>query len=261
MRNLPEPLYDLAVSSISETRENLYIRQGIREGQVHLWKIDLDNPAAGPEDLFKKVLSDDEKERAKRLGLSHYRDRFVTARGYLRTILGRYLNISPESIEFEYNGRGKPGLPAGSNPIGIAFNISHSRNLALCAVGAGAALGVDIEYVRGVLRPERILERFFSTGEREWYRSSPHILKDRFFMRLWTLKEAYSKAVGTGFSSVLKDLDFSSVLTSSGDSCNLTILNEKWTIVQLDPGTGYIGALVRKGDVSEIMHFVADDLR
>ena len=196
-----------------------------------------------------------------RLGLTDYRDRFVIARGYLRTILGRYLNIRPASIEFEYNERGKPGLPAESNLKGINFNMSHSRSLALCAVGVQAAVGVDVEYVRGVMRPEKILERFFSPGEREYYHSRPDIMKDRSFMSLWTIKEAYSKAVGTGFSSGLKDLDFSSVIKSPDASSRLEILNEKWTILQLDPGNDYIGALVHRGDVSEISHFIADSMQ
>lgn len=261
MRNLSEPLYDLPVNSFSGNRENPHVLPDISEGKIHVWEIALDNPAVGPQELFKHVLSEDEKERAMRLGLTDYRDRFVTARGYLRTILGRYLNIRPASIEFEYNERGKPGLPAESNQKGINFNISHSRSLALCAVGVQAAVGVDVEYVRGVMRPEKILERFFSPGEREYYHSSPDTTKDRSFMSLWTIKEAYSKAVGTGFSSGLKDLDFSSVIKSPDVSSRLEILNERWTILRLDPGNDYIGALAHRGEVSEIIHFIADNVQ
>ena len=246
------------MNSFSGNRENPHFPPDICEGKIHIWEIALDNPEAVPRELFKHVLSDDEKERAMRLGLKDYRDRFVTARGYLRTILGRYLNTEPASIEFEYNERWKPGLPAESNPKGIMFNISHSRSLALCAVGIKGEVGIDVEYVRRVTRPEKILERFFSPGEREYFHSRPDILKDRSFMSLWTIKEAYSKAVGTGFLSGLKGLDFSSVITSSNAHARIEVLNERWTILQLDPGNDYIGALAHRGEVSEIIRFTSD---
>jgi 4'-phosphopantetheinyl transferase len=258
LRNLSEPLYDLPVNSFSGNRENPHFPPDISEGKIHIWEIALDEPEIRPGYLFDEVLSEDEKERAMRLGLQEYRDRFVTARGYLRTILGRYLNTEPASIEFEYNERGKPGLPAESNPRGIMFNISHSRSLALCAVGIKGEVGIDVEYVRRVTRPEKILERFFSPGEREYFHSRPDILKDRSFMSLWTIKEAYSKAVGTGFSSGLKGLDFSSVITSSNAHARIEVLNERWTILPLDPGNDYIGALAHRGDVSEIIRFTSD---
>lgn len=261
MRNLSEPLYDLHVNPFSGNRENPHILRDISEGKIHIWEIALDNPEAVPRELFKHVLSDDEKERAMRLSLKEYRDRFVTARGYLRTILGRYLDTRPASIEFEYNERGKPGLPAESNPKGIRFNISHSRSLALCAVGIKGEVGIDVEYVRRVTRPEKILERFFSPGEREYFHSRPDILKDRSFMSLWTIKEAYSKAVGTGFSSGLKDLDFSPVITASDTSPRIEVLNEAWTILPLDQGNDYIGALAHRGEVSEIIRFTLDSAK
>jgi phosphopantetheine--protein transferase-like protein len=76
------------------------------------------------------------------------------------------------------------------------------------------------------MRPEKILERFYSPDEREYYHSSPDIMKDRSFMSLWTIKEAYSKAVGTGFSSGLKDLDFSSVIKSPASQAARNIERE-----------------------------------
>ncbi len=233
----------------------------LSEGEIHVWEIALDIPLGNPDNPLYEILSEDEKERAARLRFSEYRSRFITARGYLRRILGRYLKTRPEEIVFAYNEHGKPGLPAGSNPKGISFNISHSRSLALCAVGVKGDVGVDVEYVRGVMRAEKILERFFSPDEREYYHSSPDIVKNRAFMGLWTIKEAYSKAVGTGFSSGLKDVDFSSVIKSPDVSSRLEILNEKWTILRLDPGNDYMGALAHRGDVSEIIHFIADNMQ
>lgn len=82
----------------------------------------------------------------------------------------------------------------------LHFNISHSNN-AVAAVISDREVGIDIEKV-GKLR-ERILQKCFSVRERELV-TSPEA-----FYRLWTLKEAYLKALGTGIDRRLDTLEFS----------------------------------------------------
>jgi 4'-phosphopantetheinyl transferase len=249
------------VNPIGAERKNIHAVSAIGDGEIHVWEIALDHPAIKPDYLFNEVLSEDERARASRLGFTVHRDNFVTARGYLRTILARYLNTRPGEIVFEYNEHGKPGVAAETGTKKISFNLSHSRDLALCAVAAKGEVGIDVEYIRPVLKPEKILERFFSPGEMEYFHSRPEVMRNRAFMSLWTIKEAYLKAVGTGFSSKLKDLDFSPVLThklASRASIVLEGSNEKWSILQFVPGNGYLAALAFKGDPPRISRFIAD---
>jgi phosphopantetheinyl transferase len=80
-------------------------------------------------------------------------------------------------------------------------------------------------------------------------------------MSLWTIKEAYSKAVGRGFTSALKGLDFSPVLrrtSPSAASVSLEGSNENWTILEIDTGNDYLAALAFKGDPPGISRFIAD---
>lgn len=249
------------MNSIGASEENTQSAFALSEDEVHIWEIALDHPVADPRELFNRVLSEDEKERALRLRLPDYRDRFVTARGHLRIILGRYLNIEPADITFEYNEYGKPCIPAEANLKKISFNLSHSRDLALCAVASKREVGIDVEYIRPVMRPLRILERFFSPGEREYYLSRPEAMRTRAFMSLWTIKEAYSKAVGRGFSSGLKDLDFSHDLVNAPHPhapIRLEKPNGKWTILRFDPVHDYIAALAIKGEAVRISRLTAD---
>ncbi|MEW6145955.1 MAG: 4'-phosphopantetheinyl transferase superfamily protein [Thermodesulfobacteriota bacterium] len=249
------------MNPIGAERKNTHAVRTISDGEVHVWEIALDHPAINNVYLFNEVLSEDERVRASRLGLSVYRDKFVTARGYLRIILGCYLNTRPADIEFEYNEHGKPAIAAESDRKKISFNLSHSRNLALCAVAAKCDVGIDVEYIRPVLKPEKILERFFTPGEMEYFQSRPEIMRIRAFMSLWTIKEAYSKAVGRGFSSALKELDLSPVLSStspSAASISLEESDESWTILQIDTWNDYIAALAFKGDKPRISRFIAD---
>jgi 4'-phosphopantetheinyl transferase len=232
----------------------------INQDEIHLWKIALDDSSPKPEVLYNEILSEDEKERADRLRFAEYRERFVTARAYLRKILGTYLNTNPGDIVFEYNEHGKPEIPARSNPRQIQFNLTHSRNLALCALTIDSAVGVDLEFARQVMRPEKILERFFHEGERNYYDSQPRTMKTLTFFKLWTIREAYSKAVGTGFSSQLKEIDLSLALTGPPPA-RVSLSHSKhpgiWSIMEIAPGEGYIGAVAYRGDAKEISYFLA----
>jgi len=235
--------------------------KAIGEGEVHVWGINLDDASLEKRDVFREVLSEDEKTRASRLLPGVYGERFVTARGYLRTILGLYLDIPPGGIRFEYLRHGKPALHAEANPKNISFNLSHSRSLALCAVSVKREIGIDVEYPRPVLMAERILERFFSDDEREYYRSQPETIKECAFMNLWTMKEAYSKALGRGLTSDLRDIDLSPVLSDdypSSDTVRLDIgPGGTWTIRRFSPGDEYMAAVALKGEASGIKSFTA----
>ncbi len=246
------------MNSISVIEEDPRTAGELNEGEVHVWVITLGGAEINPPDLFERVLSEDERERALRFRPGDSRNRFITARGYMRIILGSYLNIPPGDVAFEYSEHGKPAIASESGQKEISFNLSHSRNLALCAVSAKGEVGIDVEYIRPILRPEKILERFFSPGEREYFRSRPETMRSKAFMSLWTIKEAYSKAVGTGFSSNLKNLDFSPVLGHKLPSRASIILegsNEKWSMLQFVPGNGYLAALAFKGGPPEISYF------
>lgn len=235
-------------------------RLSLSKGEIHLWKIALDDPALKPEDLYNDILSEDEKERAGRFRFAEYGNRFVAARAYLRKILGVYCNAKPSDIVFKYNEHGKPGIPEGSNPGEIQFNLSHSGDLALCALTKKSAVGIDIEFLRQVTRPEKILERFFSDRERAYYHSQPESMKIRAFLKLWTIREALSKALGTGFSSQLKEIDLSPALESSFPArASITQTNESgiWSILQIAPCDGYIGGLAYEGDAKQIRYFLA----
>ena len=78
-------------------------------GDVHVWTVDLDRPvgAAGG------ALSEDELLRAARFKVEDGRRRFVGARAALRALLGRYLGVGPETLQFAAG----PGGSRGSRPL------------------------------------------------------------------------------------------------------------------------------------------------
>src|SRR5262245_40106295 len=111
------------------------------DGEVHVWRATLDLPASFVASL-EPVLSADEEARARRFRFDDDRRRYLGGRGLVRVLLGRYLQIAPDRVRFDYTRFGKPHLAAGVEPRALQFNVSHSGELLLIAVAAGRALGV-----------------------------------------------------------------------------------------------------------------------
>jgi 4'-phosphopantetheinyl transferase len=197
---------------------------------------------------LKQLLSIDELDRAGRFHFERDRYRFSVARGALRAILGRYLNIGPRAIAFDYGPQGKPSL-AMATP-GLRFNVSHSKDLALIAISYGRELGVDVEFVRYLAQGARMSERFFSPREVETLRSLPEHLQERAFFACWTRKEAYIKARGGGLSIPLSAVEVS--VDPREPSALLGVQDDpggplSWGMKELLPADGYIAALVAQG--------------
>lgn len=106
------------------------------------------------------------------------------------------VGISDREIRIGYDG--KPYLASGA----ISFNLSHSGERVMCAV-SDMEVGCDVQKIGEV--NFKIADRFFSPSERRLLNSiEDESEKIKMFYRLWTLKESYIKAVGTGLKTPLK---------------------------------------------------------
>jgi len=125
----------------------------------------------------------------------------------LRKIISHKIHIPAKEILFQTGEKGKPYL--SDHPF--FFNISHSG---LWVVGAFAdrEVGVDVE----LIRPPNydVAKRFFSEIEIAVLNAfREEDVKMDYFFQLWTLKESYLKAIGTGLT---KSLSSFTVTTSGG---------------------------------------------
>jgi 4'-phosphopantetheinyl transferase len=224
---------------------------GARAGAIDVWRIDLRARPAGEE-----VLTADERERAARLRIEAKRRQYRTARTALRVVLGSYLDRPPAELELQLGEHGKPELPGS----GVSFNLSHSGNLALLAVANGELrLGIDVEEMAAQRAHDRLARRFFSTHEADRYAGLPERERVDAFYRLWTRKEAYLKAWGTG-------LTFSSrrfTLETSPGSGKLLLATEMpldrdpraWWFESVDPGRGYAATVCWQGERAPVRGF------
>lgn len=209
------------------------------------------------EDEYRSYLSADEVARADRYIVPEATRQFVIARGTLRLLLGAALGVEPGALEFTYGPHGKPSL-AGAQGQAIEFNLSHSRDLCLCAITTDVTLGVDVEWLRAAAATEGIARRYFATGEVERLFALPQAQHLEAFFSCWTRKEAYLKAVGAGLTFPLREFDVSfepgrpaALLDHRRDPAEV----ERWQVVDLtDPERWpeYAAALFYEGAPREI---------
>ncbi|MEB3309365.1 MAG: 4'-phosphopantetheinyl transferase superfamily protein [Snowella sp.] len=178
----------------------------LSEQQVQVWWFELNPPDSFVEPLVA-LLSEDEITRANRYQFPHLRTRYQVAHGILRILLGNYLNLHPQHIEFIYSDRGKPQLAAHCNPLNLQFNLSHSDNLALVGIGYNQRLGVDVECLRSLKNAELLAQRFFSPTEAKLFKPVNPQTQEQIFFQLWTAKEAYLKATGEGIAGGLDQVE------------------------------------------------------
>ncbi len=182
----------------------------IRPRSVDMYEIDIKQIPRSPSH-YLAYLSHEEHMRAANMGSQESRDFSVCSYGIRREILSRYLNINPGSISFRENAYGKPDI-TNQNHKSITFNVSHSKDRLIIAISMNRDIGVDIQYINEGVPARRIAERVFSKTELDCLMAQNKKESFRTFYRIWTAREAYSKAVGMGFSLPSEDYpDFSNI--------------------------------------------------
>jgi 4'-phosphopantetheinyl transferase len=217
----------------------------LTDQNVHIWTASLKKPAEHISSL-EQMLSPDEQARAQHFKFETDRNRFITGRGLLRTILSSYVQVDPAQLRFTYSKRGKPTLEYGPGHEPLHFNVAHSKNLILIAVTKACAVGVDVEWIHPMNDAEDIAARFFSPREAAKLMALTNEQRIPAFFNLWTRKEAWLKATGDGLSEMLKEVEASflpdepaRVLAISGN----TEAAKRWTLLGLTPASEFTAAI------------------
>lgn len=216
---------------------------------IHLWLAYFDQLMPRYEH-FATLLTRDEKDRMNRFISDKVKQRFALARGMLRTVLMRYLGGTDDTIKFAYGERGKPILQNSD----LHFNLSHSHNLIALGLIQHRQIGVDVEHIIPLPAMGTMAQDNFSAGEFATLYALPESDRLQAFYRCWTRKEAYIKAVGDGFALPLQDFDVTLKLNDTPKF--LRIKNDNptnWTLLHLDLGQDYIGAVCVKGEKPHLM--------
>ena len=172
---------------------------------VTLWWCVLDADADAMPSLAA-WLSQRERERAERYRYESLAQRYTRGRAALRWILAQRLGVPPQSVPIEPGERGRPRL---SGRTGLDFNVSNTRNIALVGLVdlPGTRIGVDVEHADRALNHLGLARKFLTVREQAAIASLDEDAHRRAFLRLWTCKEAMSKATGEALSAPLRALD------------------------------------------------------
>ena len=182
-------------------------------------------------------LDDTECQRWQRFRVARARRQFARCRAALRACLCERLGCRNDQLAFGAAKYGKPFAIVDGQVNEAAFNVSHSGEHGLIAFGDdGARLGVDVEVrrARDTLHP--VSESVFGNRERDaldglsgwdWY---------VLFFRLWTVKEALIKALGTGFSLNPRGFEVPQSVLNGESSAQFRfphLPDERWLVAEL----------------------------
>jgi len=164
--------------------------------QVRVWSARLDADEAQLS-ACEALLSDDERERARRFRRPDLRRRYSVAHALLRRLLAAQLGTNGADLRFESSPHGKPALRDWPQ---LRFNLSHAGDLALYALAWRREVGVDLEPVTPEVEVDAVARQMFSADECHALTLLPSDERRQAFFRIWTRKEAYVKALGLGLA-------------------------------------------------------------
>lgn len=222
----------------------------LKSDQIDIWLYPLhaDNPEA------KLRLSPEEQHRAARFYFPRHQRRFTNAHSMLRSILARYLTEQPLNLNFTAGKYGKPEL---LNAPFLQFNLSHSGDMAILAVGKDYPLGIDLE--RFSARPYYgIGEQLFSKQEIQALRKAPAFLTALTFFNIWTQKEAFIKACGLGLSYPTQQFDVP-ILSSTPQIVPDTLHQRSWQIMSFMPQISCCASLCYDTRVQKIRYLAISE--
>jgi 4'-phosphopantetheinyl transferase len=197
MSSTPELLPQPILSSTATAKSLL------ANDQLQMWLLDMRCFTREHALQATAIMSSDEQERAQKFARG--RDEYIASRWLLRTCLARYGAQSAQQLQFQRTDKGKPYLMHGD----VHFSLTHSGHWVLLAVGKVAVIGVDIEAAKPARDLIGIATHYYHPQELAHLQTLAGTRQHHYFYRLWTLKEAFFKALGTGISAGLEKAHFS----------------------------------------------------
>ena len=161
-------------------------------------------------------LSDAELSRRERFVDTAAARRYTLCRAALRAVLCGRLGCDNRELAIVHGEFGKPFALVRGAAAEIGFNVSHSGSHGLIALARQGRLGVDVEDLAAPpdlveRRLDILIDSVLTAGEKADVLSMSRTEQIRGFLRLWTIKEALLKALGSGLS-----LDVSTVEVPAG---------------------------------------------
>ena len=198
------------------------------------------------------LLSPEERAKADRFAFAHDRDCYVAAHALLRATLSDFFTCAPQDWTFVINAWGKPRVEASDASARLCFNLSHTRGWVAVAVALDREVGVDVERIAPARADEEVARQLFAPAEFAAFQEEPQAGRAEAFFDVWTLKEAYIKAVGLGVALPLKDFAFTRDPLRISFAATLDDTPSRWIFRRFPPSPDIAMALAaRRGHGTE----------
>ncbi|MFA5667675.1 MAG: 4'-phosphopantetheinyl transferase superfamily protein [Balneolaceae bacterium] len=146
------------------------------------------------EGLTPDILTDNEYQQWDGFTSQLRKNEFLTARHLFHYLLAQG-ELNPDYV-LKKEPLGKPYAQLDANILHVSF--SHSKDYAMCAISPKHTIGLDIEWCRRQVN-EKLVRRILN--ENEW-----KVFGEEDPVKLWTMKEAAVKSLGTGLRTNLNEL-------------------------------------------------------
>ncbi|MFI5855190.1 4'-phosphopantetheinyl transferase family protein [Streptomyces parvulus] len=133
------------------------------------------------------------------------RSRFAASRLLIKYTAAAALGIAPRDIDIAYRLRGRPYL-RGLDQVEVA--LTHTGELMAVAISRTGRIGLDAERAGRRLDLDLMRARMCTPAEAAELGTLPAPWRPACVLRLWTLKEAYTKALGQGMRLAFTEFGF-----------------------------------------------------
>ena len=236
---------------------------------VDLWHAAASVGRPGPTERYcERLLTPEDRKRADRFRRETTRNQHVIGRGMARRVVARG-GISPHSLTYDDHVEGKPRFRCPRTASMLTdFNVSHTEGLVVCGrlrrseatpPKPSPMIGVDVEPANRRVDLD-LAQRYFAEPEIAHVRGQPDEAQGRAaFLKIWTLKESFIKAIGTGMRTPLDAFSFFDIDSerpsidylddSLGDRIDdqRTIFATDWHFRCLAPRPGFVAAIAVHG--------------
>jgi 4'-phosphopantetheinyl transferase len=154
-----------------------------------------------------KVLNSEDWSVLDRIRSPSSRASATAARILLRHSLSHSVDqtICPQEWRFDTTTDGRPQIASGLHRRN--FSVSHTEAIVAVAASKTLSVGLDVESLDQTV-DDRVVSTFSFPRERDTLRTLAPQQQTREFLKLWTLKEAYTKMLGSGLSNDLSKIEF-----------------------------------------------------
>jgi len=231
----------------------------IEKSEIHLWQLEQEDfDLSSLQRHCLAWLTELELKRFQRLQFDRHRKQLLLGRVLMRVALSNYdRSMAAASWNFTHNDYGKPAISEKQNSASLYFNLSHSVEKVVLAVSRFRDIGVDVQCARKSRRIAAISQRYFSGTEADELLILPEEQRQSRFYDLWTLKEAYIKACGKGFTIPLQHFSYGFLgddkLTVEFDA-QLYDVESMWQLWQLSAGSDFKLAIAAKTGKEGLVH-------